>query len=180
MTSAARDRRPRDVIRVLGGVALLAASIVIGDLLPEFLRGWVIVFAIAATIATGLLVVLGSRDRRPGPAEVAAALQAGGFAVTSAVPAPVPGKGSRPFVATTEQGDRYFVKVLGRDQRDADLLYRMYRSIRLSGVGDVRPAASLKQAVEHQALVGMMAERVGVRAPRVHRVIEGSADRPDR
>ena len=43
----------------------------------------------------------------------------------------------------------------------------------LRDVGDVRPAASLKQAVEHQALVGMMAERAGVRTPPIHRIVEG-------
>ena len=77
----------------------------------------------------------------------------------SALARTVHGKGSRPFVVTNAEGERFFVKVLGQDQRDADLLYRVYRSIRLRDVGDVRPAASLKQSVEHQALVGLMAER---------------------
>src|SRR5439155_13836550 len=67
---------------------------------------------------------------------------------------------------------RLFVKVLGAEQRTADLLYRTYRFVRLRGLGDVRPAASLKQAVEHQALVGMMAERAGVRVPSVTRVVD--------
>src|SRR5207253_7090103 len=71
-------------------------------------------------------------------------------------------------------GPRLFVKVLGAEQRTADLLYRAYRFLRLRGVGDVRPAASLKQAVEHQALVGMMAARAGVRVPSVTRVVEAA------
>ena len=71
-----------------------------------------------------------------------------------------------------------FIKVLGSDQRDADLLYRAYRFIRLREVGDTRPAASLIQAVEHQALVAVMAERAGVAVPAVRQVIktaDGSA-----
>jgi hypothetical protein len=50
-------------------------------------------------------------------------------------------------------------------------LYRAYRAVRLRNVGDTRPAASLFQAVEHQALVGVMAERAGVTVPRVDRVV---------
>ena len=68
-------------------------------------------------------------------------------------------------------GRRLFVKALGSDQRDADLLYRAYRAVRLRNVGDTRPAASLLHAVEHQALVGLMAERAGVSAPGVDRVV---------
>src|SRR5207237_579241 len=78
----------------------------------------------------------------------------------------------------TEGGEPLFIKVLGSDQRDADLLYRAYRFIRLRDIGDTRPAASLIQAVEHQALAAVMAERAGVTVPAVRQVIksaEGSA-----
>ena len=84
-------------------------------------------------------------------------------------------KGSRPFTAATEDGRPLFIKVLGSDQRDADLLYRAYRFLRLRDIGDTRPAASLIQAAEHQALVAVMAERAGVAVPAVRQVIK-SAD----
>jgi glycosyltransferase 2 family protein len=148
-----------------------AARLISGTVLPMQL---VLALAVGATVGTGLLVALGAPDRRPGPAEVVAALQSGGFPVTTAEFAVMRGKGARPFVVANASGERFFVKILGQDQRDADLLYRVYRSIRLRNVGDVRPAASLKQAVEHQALVGVMAERAGVHAPAVQRVVEGS------
>jgi hypothetical protein len=74
-------------------------------------------------------------------------------------------KGSRPFQAATGDGPALFVKVFGSDQRDAGLLYRACRGIRLRGVGDTRPAASLVRAVEHEALVAVMAERAGVAVP---------------
>ena len=63
------------------------------------------------------------------------------------------------------------MKVFGSDQRDADLLYRAWRGIRLRGVGDTRPAASLFKAVEHEALLAVMAERAGVAVPHVGQVI---------
>ena len=82
-----------------------------------------------------------------------------------------PAKGSRPFEATTGDGKGLFVKVFGSDQRDADLLYRAWRGVRLRGVGDTRPAASLFKAVEHEALLAVMAERAGVAVPHVGQVI---------
>ncbi len=153
----------------LGLVA--AARLISGTILP---MQFAVAFAVGATVGTGMLVAFGAPDRRPGPADVVTALRAGGFPAVSADLAPVAGKGSRPFVVATAGGERFFVKILGQDQRDADLLYRAYRFIRLRDVGDARPASSLKQAVEHQALVGMMAERAGVHVPRIHSVLNAA------
>jgi uncharacterized protein (TIRG00374 family) len=159
-------------------IALTLAALlrlITGTVLPMEL---VLAFATGAVVAGGLLMAFGAPDRRIGGAEVARALSASGLPVASAVPADIVGRGARLFVATTGDGHRLFVKVLGQDERDADLLYRAYRFIRLRRLGDARPAASLRQAVEHQALVGLMAEQGGVRVPRVDRVAgagDGSA-----
>ncbi len=144
-----------------------AARLITGGLLPMQL---VLALAAGVTVGAGLLVAFGVPDRRMGPAGVAAALGAGGVPV-SQVTGPFAAKGSRPFQATTGDGRGLFVKVFGSDQRDADLLYRAWRGIRLRGVGDTRPAASLFKAVEHEALLGVMAERAGVAVPHVGQVI---------
>ena len=154
---------------VLGSAALV--RVITGTILPMEL---VLAFAIGAVVAGVLLVAFGAPDRRIGPAEVASALAASGMPVTSVVPAIVVGRGARPFLASTADGHRLFVKVLGQDERDADLLYRAYRFVRLRRLGDARPAASLRQAVEHQALVGLMAEQAGAHAPHVDRVAEAA------
>src|SRR6266702_3653595 len=138
----------------------------------------VVAFAAGVTAGAAVLVLFGVPDRRIGPEGIAAALGSAGPPVTSVEPAGVEAKGSRPFVAAVEDEKPLFIKVLGSDQRDADLLYRAYRFIRLREVGDTRPAASLIQAVEHQALTAFMAERAGVRVPAVRQVIktaDGSA-----
>jgi hypothetical protein len=116
--------------------------------------------------------VFGVPDRRIGPEGIAAALAAAGLPASRVDPAGVQAKGSRPFVAATANGEPLFIKVLGSDQRDADLLYRAYRFIRLRDVGDTRPTASLIQAVEHQALAAVMAERAGVTVARVRQVVK--------
>jgi undecaprenyl-diphosphatase len=138
----------------------------------------VLAFATGVTVGAGALVVFGVPDRRIGPAEIAAALGSAGLRVAQVIPAAVKAKGSRPFTAVSGHGERLFIKVLGSDQRDADLLYRAYRFVRLRGVGDTRPTASLIQAAEHQALVAVLAERAGVAVPAVRRVVkttDGSA-----
>jgi undecaprenyl-diphosphatase len=148
-----------------------AARLVAGTVLPTEL---ILALAAGVTVGAGVLVALGVPDRRIGPDGIAAALRSAGLPVSSVTPADVEAKGSRPFFAVTDDGRRLFIKALGSDQRDADLLYRAYRFARLRNVGDTRPAASLIQAVEHQALAGTMAERAGVRVPRVERVIKAA------
>jgi glycosyltransferase 2 family protein len=146
-----------------------AARLITGGLLPMQL---VLALAAGVTVGAGLLVAFGVPDRRMGPAGVAAALRAGGVPVSQVTGPLATAKGSRPFQAVTGDGRALFVKVFGSDQRDADLLYRAWRGIRLRGVGDTRPAASLLAAVEHEALLAVMAERAGVAVPHVGQVIK--------
>jgi undecaprenyl-diphosphatase len=148
--------------------AISVARLLTGMVLPAEL-----IFALATgvTVGAGLLVAFGVPDRRIEAGGIAAALRSAGLAVAFAEPANVRTKGSRPFTAVTGDGCGLFIKALGSDQRDADLLYRAYRFARLRDIGDTWPVASAIRAVEHQALVGVMAERAGVRVPRVERVI---------
>ena len=145
-----------------------AARLVTGGLLPMQV---VLALATGVTVGAGLLVAFGVPDRRMGCAGVAAALRAGGVPVGQVTGPLATAKGSRPFEAVTDDGRALFVKVFGSDQRDADLLYRAWRGVRLRDVGDTRPAASLLAAVEHEALLAVMAERAGVAVPHVGQVI---------
>ena len=152
---------------------VIVVRLVTGTALPMEL---LLAFATGLTVGAAVLVVFGVPDRRIGVGEIAGALRSAGLPAESVRPADVTSKGSRPFVASGADGQRWFIKALGSDQRDADLLYRAYRAVRLRSVGDTRPAASLFQAVEHQALVGVMAERAGVIVPSVERVIKAGDD----
>jgi glycosyltransferase 2 family protein len=160
-------RRAAWITLAAAGAARLAA----GTVLPMEL---VLALATGVTAGAAVLVVLGVPDRRMGAKGIAAELRSAGVPVSTVTPADVETKGSRPFVAVTDDGRRLFIKARGSDQRDADLLYRAYRFARLRNVGDTRPAASLIQAVEHQALVTLMAERSSVHVPKVDRVIKAA------
>ncbi|MGZ4436909.1 MAG: flippase-like domain-containing protein [Nocardioidaceae bacterium] len=152
----------------LAVLVVAAARVLTGPVLPMEV---VLAGVTGMTAGAAVLVALGVPDRRMGPAEIAGSLRCAGLPVHSVDPAPVESKGSRPFTAVAADGRRLFIKAMGSDQRDADLLYRAYRAARLRDVGDTRPAASLFQAVEHQALAGVLAERAGAHVPRVDRVV---------
>jgi undecaprenyl-diphosphatase len=149
-------------------LVLIAAARLVTGALPMQL---VLALTAGVTVGAALLVAFGVPDRRMGPAGVSAALRAGGVPVGQVTGPLATAKGSRPFEAVTEDGRALFVKVFGSDHRNADLLYRAWRGVRLRGVGDTRPAASLFTTVEHEALLGVMAERAGVAVPHVGQVI---------
>jgi len=126
-----------------------------------------ILFAIAGGWLLGSLIVLafGSPRRSPSGLDVVEGLDDAGVHLAEIHRAGVDARGSTPYFATDVAGRRYFVKVLGIDERNADLMFRVYRWIRLTHVGDERPFSSLRRTVEHEALVSVMAERASVTTP---------------
>jgi len=109
-------------------------------------------------------VVLGAPTARPTAAAVVDALRAVGVAVDELERASVDARGSTPYLGKGADG-RLFVKVLGKDERSADVLFRLYRLARRRDLGDERPFSSLRRAVEHEALLSLAVARLGVRTP---------------
>ena len=72
---------------------------------------------------------------------------------------------SQLYRAALRDGTSAFVKVYARDSRDADLLYRGYRTLLLRDPGDEWLGSSLERAVEHEGLLLLLARRAGVRCP---------------
>ena len=83
----------------------------------------------------------------------------------------------RPGAVCTAGGDGVFVKVLGREEHSSDLLFRFYRWLRFRGLGDEAIASSLKQSIEQEALVSLLAAGHGIRTPRLLDVSEIDANR---
>ncbi len=128
-----------------------------------------IVLALGAGVVGGSLVLLvfGAPNKRPrGPAVVSALVRAG-IPLVRLERAGVDARSSTPYFATAEDGSSLFVKVLGRDERSADLMFRVYRFLRLKDVGDRGPFTSLQRMVEHEALVALYANDSGVLTPRL-------------
>jgi undecaprenyl-diphosphatase len=126
--------------------------------LRALLVGW---FAGAMSV-----VILGAPPRRPRGANLVAGLAAVGVPLRRIEQASLDARGSTPYFAQTSDGRHLFVKALGRDERSADLLFRLYRRVLPRDLGDERGYLSLRRAVEHEALLALAATGLGVRTPR--------------
>lgn len=119
-----------------------------------------------------VLAVLGAPDRHPSTVEIADALGSAGWPLSRLAPASVDARGSTPYFGTAVDGGEVFVKALGREERSADLLFRLYRSLRFRNLGDERPFSSLRRMIEHEALLALKARDEGIRTPRMLAVVE--------
>jgi tRNA A-37 threonylcarbamoyl transferase component Bud32 len=140
-------------------VARFVAEPVSGQSLLAVLVGW--------TAGAAALVFMGSPLRRASRESVITGLRRVGIDVATLQPASVDARGSTPYFGTDGPGDALFVKALGRDERSADLLFRIYRAVLPRQLGDERPFSSLRRAIEHEAVVALVAGQLGVRTPRL-------------
>ena len=129
------------------------------DSVVAVLTGW--------AVGSVAVVLLGAPSRRPTSSSVMAGLAAVGIDLDRIDPASVDARGSTPYFGTAPDGTRYFVKVLGGDERSADLMFRVWRFVQPRNLGDQRPFSSLRRGVEHEALVSVMARQSGIRTPAV-------------
>jgi glycosyltransferase 2 family protein len=156
-------------------IALTAIHVLLaGNQLPRDLLAAV---ACGFVAASSVLLALGRPMRPLDPEQVAAALRRTSIDIAEVHPASVDARGSRPFFGTTAGGGGVFVKVLGREERSSDLLFRFYRWLRFRGLGDEAIASSLKQSIEQEALVSALAADGGIRTPRLLGVTEVDAER---
>ncbi len=131
---------------------------------------------VGVVAGSAVALVLRTRDLTPTSSELAIALRRTGLPMAHGERASVDARGSVPWLVTTTAGDELFVKTLGSDQRAADLLFRLYRALRLRRAGDRRPFLSLRQAVEHEAFLSLAAEARDVRTPRMMAVGDVGTD----
>ncbi len=131
---------------------------------------------IGAFFGTAVLLALGRPDRRPTLGAIRVALGEAGLPVSEVHVASVDARGSTPYFATLDDGTGLFVKVLGSQERAADLLFRVYRFLRFKNVGDDRPFSSLRRTIEHEALIALLARDVGIRTPRLRGIVDVGAD----
>ncbi|MBT8211535.1 MAG: flippase-like domain-containing protein, partial [Acidimicrobiia bacterium] len=135
-------------------------------------------FALALGYAIGAAtdLIFGSPQRTPTADELRETLNSRGLDISGVEPAVVRARSSTPYRGTTDDGESFFLKVLGPDERAGDLLFRLYRMARFKGFGDERPASSLRRAVEHEAVMSMSASNEGVRTPRLMTMSEVGVD----
>ena len=141
-----------------------AARIFVGahlplDVVAGFVLGW--------TVGAFVHLVGGSPSGRVSADQIGEALGRSGVAVAAVRPAKVDARGSTPFFAEDLAGHRIFVKAVGLDQRDADLLFKLWRFIAYRDLDDEHPFGSPKRQLELEALLDLLAAQAGVRTPDV-------------
>ncbi|HMS89796.1 MAG TPA: lysylphosphatidylglycerol synthase transmembrane domain-containing protein [Acidimicrobiales bacterium] len=121
--------------------------------------------ALGIAVGSALLVLLGSPERRFDILALVPALARTGLVVHDLALDETSGTGLSRRLRGTVEGAPVVVKVVGRDERDADLLVRAVRALRVKGLDEDRPGWSPAAAVEHEALCSLLATGAGVRAP---------------
>jgi undecaprenyl-diphosphatase len=153
-------RRWRRIAWVLV-IGMTVSRFLVSPIAFDSIRG----LAIGWWAGAAVLVALGAPTRRPSAVSIMRGLELAGVEMTSLERAGVDARGSTPYFGTTAGGRRLFVKALGVDERSADLLFRMYRALLPHNLGDERPFESLRRTVEHEALLALMANDLGVKTP---------------
>jgi membrane-associated phospholipid phosphatase len=126
--------------------------------------------------AAGSLIhlLLGAPGGRPSAERAAKALREQGLEVGEVTP--LGGRDARRsarFQAVGPDGQRLFAKLIPRERRDEDLLYRAWRRLVRRRAEPGRPGSGPPtQQVEHEAYLGLLAATAGVRTPQV--VLAGS------
>ena len=171
-TSSPHLSRPfRHLGRWLVGSQLVAVVLVQAALPSGAIAG----FAVGTLAAAVVHLVYGSPGGRPTGSRIRQALAELGVFVDDLAPAAMQSAG----VVLFEGSDRHgplLVKVYGRDAWDAQLLTSLWRMAWYRG-GERGAGRSRVDLVEHEGFVTLLAERAGVRVPRL--VTAGSAGRGD-
>ena len=129
-------------------------------------------FALGWTVGALVHLVAGAPSGRVTPDQVQEALRRAGIDVAAVRTAKVDARGSTPVFAETGDGGTVFVKAVGPDQRDADLLFKLWRLIAFQNLDDEKPFRSAKRQIEVEALLDLLAARAGVRTPDVVAISE--------
>jgi glycosyltransferase 2 family protein len=133
-----------------------------------------VTLALGAVVGSAALVAVGSPQRRPGAASLRAELAAGGLVVDDLRDEGA-ATGRRTYLGTAD-GRPVRVAYVDRDDRDADLLARTVRALRVAGVDEDALSIQPRRRVEHEALMTMLAGRAGASVPEVHAVVPTERD----
>ncbi|HEX3488467.1 MAG TPA: lysylphosphatidylglycerol synthase domain-containing protein [Streptosporangiaceae bacterium] len=125
---------------------------------------------IGSTIGSGLRFAVGTVSERPSALKIATALTGAGTPVTAIRRIFDSRSENRRYLATAG-GEELDVTVFDRDQQAVDLLYRIYRFVRLRSSVSRSAPLTMERAVERQALLVYAVEDAGVATPRLRALI---------
>ena len=135
-----------------------AGAVFVENAAPSATLAALLTAVVAATIVR---LAFGTSAGHPEAPDVAAALRALGVPVERLEPAARQPAGAFVARGVDDQGRSLLVKVYGRDAYDTDLLEKLWRTLWYQGEGP-RLRLSRLAAVEHEALVTLLARQAGV------------------
>jgi len=127
------------------------------------LRGFMVI-AIGIAAGSFALVLIGAPRRRVDTTAVVETLAGVGIELDAIAPLR-DDQGEPLYSARDADGRPFVIKVLGRDQRDADLLLSAWRAVTVKGLGDSGAIRSPSRAVQREALALSLFEAAGASTP---------------
>ncbi|MBX3312757.1 MAG: UPF0104 family protein [Actinobacteria bacterium] len=123
-----------------------------------------VTMALGFAVGSGCLALTGSPRRRASRRDVLAGLAAAGFPAERIDPIELGATHARTFVAATDDGVDGLVKLTGRDEREAYLINRLLKQLRVKGLEDTRAGWSVGELSRHESLSALLVRRRGVEA----------------
>ncbi len=114
-------------------------------------------------VGSAVLLAVGAPARRSRLGDSGAAAAAGGHPLRWIEPT----SDGAWHDAELDDGSRVTVRVTDRDERDADLLFRLLIAVQRRGLGAERPGWSPERLVQHEALATLLAAQADVTVPDV-------------
>src|SRR5450755_2821678 len=135
-----------------------------------------IALLLGSAIGSGLRYVFGSTSERPSAEAIAAVLGSAGTPLLEIRRIWDDSTETRRYAAFTAAGGRLDITVFDRDQQAADVLYRLYRRIRLKAQVSRIVPFTVQRAVEHRALLTYATEEAGVPTPRLRALVRAGPE----
>jgi uncharacterized membrane protein YbhN (UPF0104 family) len=135
-----------------------------------------IALLIGSAVGSGLRYLFGTASERPSAEALATALASAGTPLTEIRRVWDDSTDTRRYAAVTAGGGRLDITVFDRDQQAADVLYRLYRRVRLKAQVSRLVPFTVQRAVEHRALLTYAVEEAGVRTPRLRALVRAGPE----
>jgi membrane-associated phospholipid phosphatase len=112
-------------------------------------------------------LILGAPEGHPTPERLRRMLSQWGWSLSEVRSTGSPTRRSASFYVRDASGGEYFAKILSRERRDDDFLFRAWRLVRDRTVLHAPDFGSPLRQAEHEALMALMARSHGARVPDV-------------